>query len=122
MQSHLTRRQAGWVERLSPYQLCIKYEPEKELVTANALSQLYVASITGDNRLDPDWPMLYLRPEATRYEGLNLVTISKLKDNKSQFTTDAGNVCRWAETGEKTPYIPTVVTVLFEKSYKGKNI
>ncbi|KAJ9064274.1 hypothetical protein DSO57_1032230 [Entomophthora muscae] len=51
--------------------------------------------------------MLYLRPEATCYEGLNLVTISKLKDNEIQFTTNSGNVCHWAETGEKTPYIPT---------------
>ncbi|KAJ9065865.1 hypothetical protein DSO57_1015293 [Entomophthora muscae] len=89
MQSHLTRHQAGWVERLSPYQLRIEYKPEKELVTADALLQLYVASITGDNDLDPDWPMLYLCPEATHYMGLNSVIISKLKDNKSQFTTNA---------------------------------
>ncbi|KAJ9061590.1 hypothetical protein DSO57_1019041 [Entomophthora muscae] len=51
--------------------------------------------------------MLYLCPEATCYKGLNSVTISKLKDNKSQFTINAGNVCRRAETGKKTPYIPT---------------
>ncbi|KAJ9088284.1 hypothetical protein DSO57_1024540 [Entomophthora muscae] len=48
----------------------------------------------GDNSLDPDWPMLYLRPEASCYEGLNLMTISKLKDNEIQFTTDTDNVCR----------------------------
>ncbi|KAJ9082571.1 hypothetical protein DSO57_1003342 [Entomophthora muscae] len=66
-----------------------------------------MASITGDNSLDPNWPMLYLRPEVIHYEGLYLVTISKLKDNESQFITDAGNVCCRAETGEKTPYIPT---------------
>ncbi|KAJ9089345.1 hypothetical protein DSO57_1013927 [Entomophthora muscae] len=97
----------GWVKRLSPYQLSIKYKPGKELVTADALSRLYVVFIMGANSLDPDWNMLYLRPEATCYKGLNSVTIYKLKDNKSQFTTDAGNVCRQAETDEKTPYIPT---------------
>ncbi|KAJ9067014.1 hypothetical protein DSO57_1003720 [Entomophthora muscae] len=68
----------------------IKYKSGKELVTAEALSQLYIASITGDNGLDPDWPMLYLCPETTCYKALNPVTISKLKDNKSQFTTNAG--------------------------------
>ncbi|KAJ9051976.1 hypothetical protein DSO57_1038795 [Entomophthora muscae] len=51
--------------------------------------------------------MLYPCPEATCYKGLNSVTIFKLKDNKSQFTNDAGNFCRRTETGEKTPYIPT---------------
>ena len=103
----MTRRQAGWVERLSPYQLRIEYKPGKELVTADALSRLYMESITGDDQLDPDWPLLYLRPEKTRYEGLNSTTISKIKDNESQFITDSGNICCRAETGEKTPYIPT---------------
>ncbi|KAJ9081062.1 hypothetical protein DSO57_1018532 [Entomophthora muscae] len=44
----------------SLYQLHIKYKPGKKLVTAVTLSRLYVASITGDNGLDPEWPMLYL--------------------------------------------------------------
>ncbi|KAJ9084198.1 hypothetical protein DSO57_1026967 [Entomophthora muscae] len=83
---HLTCRQAGWVECLSPYQLRIKYKPGKELITADALSQLYIAFITGDDGLDPDWPILYLCPEATCYKGLNSVTISKLKYNESQFS------------------------------------
>ncbi|KAJ9063335.1 hypothetical protein DSO57_1001240 [Entomophthora muscae] len=32
MHSHLTHRQAGWVKRLSPYQLRIKYKPLKSLL------------------------------------------------------------------------------------------
>ncbi|KAJ9079520.1 hypothetical protein DSO57_1034610 [Entomophthora muscae] len=49
--------------------------------------------------------MLYLHPEATCYKGLNLVTISKLKDNESQFITNTRNFCHRVETGVKTPYI-----------------
>ncbi|KAJ9061810.1 hypothetical protein DSO57_1016887 [Entomophthora muscae] len=90
MQSHLKHCQASWVKHISPYQLRIKYKPRKELVMADTLSHLYIAFITGDNGLDPDWPMFYLHPEATCYKGLNSVTISKLKDNKIQFITNAG--------------------------------
>ncbi|KAJ9063708.1 hypothetical protein DSO57_1038133 [Entomophthora muscae] len=70
----------------------MKYKLGKKLVTADALSRLYIVSITGNDGLDPDWPMLYLFPEATRYKGLNSLTISKLKDNKSWFTTNADAV------------------------------
>lgn len=73
-QSHLTRHQAGWFKHLSPYQLHIKYNPGKELVTSDDLSRLYKASIARDNGLDPDWLILYLCPEATFYKGLNSVT------------------------------------------------
>ncbi|KAJ9062942.1 hypothetical protein DSO57_1005181, partial [Entomophthora muscae] len=79
---------AGWVKRLSPYQLHIKYKPGKELVTVDALSRLYVASIMREDGLDTDWTMLYLSPKATCYKGLNSTTIFKLKDNKSQFITE----------------------------------
>ncbi|KAJ9067653.1 hypothetical protein DSO57_1036946 [Entomophthora muscae] len=105
-QSHMTQRQVGWIKCLTPYKLHIEYKSGKELITANILSRLYVVFITGDDRLDPDCIMLYLRPEATYYKGLNYMTVFKLKNNKSQFTTDAGNVCCRAETGEKTPYTP----------------
>ena len=106
-QAHLFQRQAGWVKRLSPYQLRIEYKPGSKLVTANALSRLYVESVTGDDNLDPNWPLLYLRPEKVRYENINSRTILKLKDNESQFLTDGGNMCCQSKTGKKTPYVPT---------------
>ena len=80
-QAYLSRWQAGWVERLSPYQLRIKYKPDSQLVTADALSRLYVESITGNSKLDPNWPLLYLQPEKVQYKNLNSYTVSKLKDN-----------------------------------------
>lgn len=67
------------MEKLSPYQLKIKYTPGRKLVTADALSQLYVESVTGMDELNPEWSMLYLRDLATRYKGLNPATIDGLK-------------------------------------------
>ena len=42
--------------------------------------------------LDPDWVMLYLRDQATRYEGLNPITIDRLKMDEDKFVVDSGNV------------------------------
>ena len=44
---------------LGNYNLNIKYRPGKEMVTADALSHLFVRSTTGKDRLDSNWFMSY---------------------------------------------------------------
>ena len=62
-QVHLSWQQSRWVERLSLYQLHIDYKSGSQLVTTDALSRLYVESITGDDKLNPNWRLLYLYPK-----------------------------------------------------------
>lgn len=57
-QAHLSRIQLKWMELLGNYNLIIYYRPSKDMLTANALSRLFILSSTSNNGLDPDHPMI----------------------------------------------------------------
>ena len=60
-QPNLSRQQAEWLDQVKRYNMTIEYKPGKEMVTADALSQLYTHMMQGTNQLNPDWPMLIMK-------------------------------------------------------------
>ena len=41
--------------------MTIEYKPGKEIVTTDALTQLYTCMTQGTYQLDPEWPMLVMK-------------------------------------------------------------
>ena len=106
-QAHLSRIQARWMEFLGNYNLIIQYRPGKDMLTADALSRLFVRSSTGDDGLDPDWPMIY---NHNLDQELPANTSPKTRDmviqNRHLFVNKNGVILRRLDDGNLAPYVP----------------
>ena len=107
-QANLTRRQAEWMRILGRYNVNIEYKPGQELLTADALSRLYVRSTTGSDQLDPDWPLLIMQNLEEGYPaGTSPLTQDTVAKNRHLFR-NVHRTLHWVKTdGQTVPYIPT---------------
>ena len=92
-QNHLSRRQAEWMSVVQRYPMQITYKPGKEMLTADALSRLYKKHSSGNEGLDPDWPMLIMGNLQEGFPpGVTMITQEKVLKNKHLFKNVYGTL------------------------------
>ena len=78
------------------------------MVTADALSQLYIHMTQGTDQLDSDWPMLVMKDLD---KGLLLATLMQTQEmvikNKHLFWNHYGKLHCILTEGGSVPYVPT---------------
>lgn len=108
MQTNLSRQQEKWMEILERFNSKIQYKPGKELVTADALSQLYICNTQGEKSLDPNWPLLIMCNKDEGFlAGTTDVTYNTIVKNEHLFIDLYGTLHQKLPDGTTVPYIPT---------------
>jgi hypothetical protein len=103
-QANLSCRQACWMVYLSRFNINIQYKPGKELVTTDALSQLYVCAAHRTTGLDPDWPLLIMQNKDKGYPvGTNSITQETVAKNEHLFVDLYGTLNRKLSNGSLVP-------------------
>lgn len=93
------------------YKFIIQYHPEKDIMTADALSHLFIRSSTGDDGLNPDWPMIYNITWTRKSRRTSPKTQNLVIKNLHLFVNENGVILRRLNDGNPTPYNPCLPEV-----------